>query len=228
MTEKVYTNCTNSGPVSVYVKDGKITRIRPLVADPKDYRALGDRGRRQEVLSAQEGHACSLCACRAAPHLLRRTHPLSHEARGLRPQRRAQSAEPRQVSLRAHLLGRSRHHRGRRDQAGARDLRRLGHKRSHLLAPQLGHRRLQDGPVRPLPQHGRGHAGAGQPRQLGRLALGRDSHLRLPLALGHARALRHARGRPAERRDDRLLVQRPRHHSRHLLRSGLRYLAAVA
>ena len=37
MAEKVYTNCTNSGPVSVYVKDGKITRIRPLVADPKDY-----------------------------------------------------------------------------------------------------------------------------------------------------------------------------------------------
>jgi molybdopterin guanine dinucleotide-containing S/N-oxide reductase-like protein len=37
MAEKVYANCTNSGPVSVYVKDGKITRIRPLVADPKDY-----------------------------------------------------------------------------------------------------------------------------------------------------------------------------------------------
>jgi anaerobic selenocysteine-containing dehydrogenase len=37
MTEKVYTNCTNSGPVSVYVRDGKIIRIRPLVADPKDY-----------------------------------------------------------------------------------------------------------------------------------------------------------------------------------------------
>jgi molybdopterin guanine dinucleotide-containing S/N-oxide reductase-like protein len=37
MAEKVYTNCTNSGPVSVYVKDGKITRVRPLVADPKDY-----------------------------------------------------------------------------------------------------------------------------------------------------------------------------------------------
>ncbi len=33
MAEKVFTNCTNSGPVSVYVKDGKITRIRPLVVD---------------------------------------------------------------------------------------------------------------------------------------------------------------------------------------------------
>ncbi len=38
MAEKVYTNCTNSGPVSVYVKDGKITRIRPLVVDEKDYK----------------------------------------------------------------------------------------------------------------------------------------------------------------------------------------------
>ena len=38
MAEKVYTNCTNSGPVSVYVKDGKIVRIRPLVADEDDFR----------------------------------------------------------------------------------------------------------------------------------------------------------------------------------------------
>jgi len=37
MAEKVFTNCTNSGPVSVYVKDGKVVRVRPLVADPKDY-----------------------------------------------------------------------------------------------------------------------------------------------------------------------------------------------
>ena len=37
MSEEVFTNCTNSGPVSVYVKDGKIIRIRPLVADENDY-----------------------------------------------------------------------------------------------------------------------------------------------------------------------------------------------
>ena len=33
MSERVFTNCTNAGPVSVYVKDGKVTRMRPLVAD---------------------------------------------------------------------------------------------------------------------------------------------------------------------------------------------------
>jgi molybdopterin guanine dinucleotide-containing S/N-oxide reductase-like protein len=38
MSEKVFTNCTNAGPVSVYVKDGKVTRIRPLVADEKDFK----------------------------------------------------------------------------------------------------------------------------------------------------------------------------------------------
>ena len=36
MAEKVFASCTNSGPVSVYVKDGKITRVRPLVVDEKD------------------------------------------------------------------------------------------------------------------------------------------------------------------------------------------------
>ena len=38
MPEEVFTNLTNSGPVSVYVTDGKITRIRPLVADENDYK----------------------------------------------------------------------------------------------------------------------------------------------------------------------------------------------
>ena len=38
MAEKVFANCTNSGPVSVYVKDGKIVRVRPLVVDEKDFK----------------------------------------------------------------------------------------------------------------------------------------------------------------------------------------------
>ncbi len=47
MTEQVFTNCTNCGPVSVYVKDGKVVRVRPLVADEKDFKPwtiqAGDR-----------------------------------------------------------------------------------------------------------------------------------------------------------------------------------------
>ena len=38
MVEKVFTNCTNAGPVNVYVTDGKVTRIRPLAADEKDFK----------------------------------------------------------------------------------------------------------------------------------------------------------------------------------------------
>ena len=36
MTEKVFVNCTNGGPLVVYVKDGKITHMRPLVFDNTD------------------------------------------------------------------------------------------------------------------------------------------------------------------------------------------------
>jgi len=35
--EKMYTNLTNGGPISVYVKDGKVTRIRPLQIPEEDY-----------------------------------------------------------------------------------------------------------------------------------------------------------------------------------------------
>jgi len=35
--EKVYTNLTTGGPISVYVKDGRITRIRPLQVPEEDF-----------------------------------------------------------------------------------------------------------------------------------------------------------------------------------------------
>ena len=36
MSEQVFTNCTVGGPIFVHVKDGKITRVRPLIFDDKD------------------------------------------------------------------------------------------------------------------------------------------------------------------------------------------------
>jgi len=36
MSEQIFTNCTVGGPISVYVKDGKIVRVRPLVIDKDD------------------------------------------------------------------------------------------------------------------------------------------------------------------------------------------------
>jgi len=38
VSTKVFTSCTNAGPISVYVDDGKIVRIRPLVAEEADFR----------------------------------------------------------------------------------------------------------------------------------------------------------------------------------------------
>ncbi len=36
MSEEVFTNCGNGGPIQVHVKDGKIQRIRPLIYDDAD------------------------------------------------------------------------------------------------------------------------------------------------------------------------------------------------
>ena len=35
--EQVFTNMTGGGPVSVYVEDGKITRVRPLQIPESDF-----------------------------------------------------------------------------------------------------------------------------------------------------------------------------------------------
>jgi len=37
VTARVLTSCTNAGPITVYVEDAKIVRIRPLVADDRDF-----------------------------------------------------------------------------------------------------------------------------------------------------------------------------------------------
>ncbi|MGI5901159.1 MAG: molybdopterin-dependent oxidoreductase [Desulfitobacteriia bacterium] len=38
MAEQVFTNLTNGGPISVYVKDGKIVRVRPLQVPEEEYK----------------------------------------------------------------------------------------------------------------------------------------------------------------------------------------------
>ena len=40
--EKVFTQCTNSGPISVYVRDEKIYRIRPLQVDKNELKPLAE------------------------------------------------------------------------------------------------------------------------------------------------------------------------------------------
>lgn len=38
MSTRVFTSCTNGGPISVEVEDGKVVRVRPLVADDADFK----------------------------------------------------------------------------------------------------------------------------------------------------------------------------------------------
>ncbi|MCC6474478.1 MAG: molybdopterin-dependent oxidoreductase, partial [Burkholderiales bacterium] len=38
MAEQVFTSCTNAGPISVTVRDGRVVRVRPLVAEEADFR----------------------------------------------------------------------------------------------------------------------------------------------------------------------------------------------
>src|ERR1700688_3905250 len=38
VTSRVFTSCTNAGPISVTVEDGRIVRVRPLAADEADFR----------------------------------------------------------------------------------------------------------------------------------------------------------------------------------------------
>ena len=48
VTTQVFTSCTNAGPISVTVEDGKVIRVRPLVAEEADFRpwAIEAGGRR--------------------------------------------------------------------------------------------------------------------------------------------------------------------------------------
>ena len=83
-----------------------------------------------------------------------------------------------------------------RDQTRAEHLRAGRHHGLRVVAPQLRAPLLQDGPHAPVLQHPGLHPAAGQPGQLGRLALGQHAHLGLVLAVRPVRLLRHAGRRP--------------------------------
>ncbi len=99
-------NMTNGGPVFVYVKDGKIAAHHAHRFRRQRPAALDDRGARPQAHAAAQHHARAARPELQIDGLFARPAALSDEARRFRSQRRAQSAEPRQVGLRAHLLGR--------------------------------------------------------------------------------------------------------------------------
>ena len=213
------TNCTTGGPVFVDVQDGKIVRMTPieLDADDKGDWTIEARGR---TFTPPRKTTLSPHAAGAALHdLLAQAHPHAAQARGLRPQRRAQHPEPRRLRLRAHQLGRGPRHRRRRDRSASSARYGPAADPHHpQLAPPVGQRRLPAQRLLPLHEPHRLHLRRAQPRQLGRLALGRHAHVGLQPPPGHPRAVRPARGRAQAHRDGRLLVGRPRDHRRRHLR----------
>ena len=228
MAEQSFVNCTSGGPIRVHVEDGKIVRVRPLVFDDDDAASWSLEVDGRGVHAAAQGLRRFLLADRTRARLLGGADPLPDEAGGLRPERGAEPAEPRQVRLRADQLGRGARPGLRRDEAHPRRVRARGDHVAGLLAPQLGQPRLPVRGLGPVLQPHRVHRHPRQPRQLGRLALGRDPRLRLLVEARQPGALRPARGRAATHRADHPLGQRPRLHARHLRRQRVRAVAAVA
>ena len=100
-----YCNMTNGGPVFVYVKDDKIVRMTPIDLAKDDGASWTIRARgmdftppRKTTLAPHGQNAKSIVY---SPDRL--LYPMKRV--DFDPERRAQPAEPRQVRLRAHLLG---------------------------------------------------------------------------------------------------------------------------
>ncbi len=97
----------DSNSVQVECDDGKIVRIRPLHYDWKypDLKPVEDEGPRQDLLSVDEVSHPSLQPRLQEPGLFPQPSPLSPQEGGLGPERREESAEPRNQQVQAHLLG---------------------------------------------------------------------------------------------------------------------------
>ena len=187
-------------------------------------RVVDHRGQGHKAHAAAQDHAGAARPECEIHRLFARPPALSDEARRFRSERRAQSAKPRQVRLRAHLLGRGDQARHRRDQAAEARIRPRRHHLLARLASHLGQYRLLPLGAVPLRQRGRHDAHPSQSRFLGRLVLGRGASLGPYAARRPVGDLRHRRGLLAELRHDRVvgggsgidlrLLRRPgRHHA---------------
>ena len=202
--------------------------MTPIDLAEDDGASFTIEARGPEAHAAAQDHARAARPERQVDRLFAGPAALSDEARRLRSEGRAQSAEPRQVRLRPHLLGRGDHHRHRRDQAAEIRLRPGLHRGVARLAPHLGqHRLLPLGAVSLLQRH-RHDARPPQSRFMGGLVLGRGASLGPHAARRPVGDLRHRRGLPAELRHDRVVGGRPGDHLGLLRRAGRHRAPAVA
>ncbi len=70
--EQVFNSLTGGGPISVYVKDGKVVRIRPMQVPEEEYKPWEIEAGRQEVFSAQGVASGALYPCGKKPAGIRR------------------------------------------------------------------------------------------------------------------------------------------------------------
>ena len=210
MAEKMYANLTNSGPVSVYVRDGKIVRVRPLVVAESDMKPW--------TIEADGKKYSPWKKATLSPYIHAERRRIYSDERIKYPMKRV-DFDP-NGDRNPQNRGKSRYERISWDEASnlvASELMRVretyggsaisGITSSHHNWGIVGYKM---GPFARFMNMMEFTPVLDNPGQLGGLALGRGAHLRLLLAAGHARAVRHARRRAAERGDDRLLVQRPR------------------
>ena len=80
MSEQVFTNLTGGGPVSVYVEDGKIVRIRPLQVSEEDYKPW--------TIEAHGRKFSPPKAVRLAPYTLAERNRVNSENRIVYPMKR--------------------------------------------------------------------------------------------------------------------------------------------
>ena len=205
-----YTSMTNGGPVFVYVKDGKILRLTPIEFDDSDPQPWTIKARGKSYTPPRKTtlapHGQNFKSIVYSPD--RCLYPMKRvdfDPNGERnPQNRGVSGYERISWDEALDIV------AERDQAHEARARpgrdRVVSHGSHHTWGNIGY--YLSANFRFM-NADRPHRGAPQPRQLGRLVLGRDASLGLQLARRPVRELRHGRGLPAELRDDRVLVGQP-------------------
>jgi anaerobic selenocysteine-containing dehydrogenase len=163
IVEQVFSNLTGGGPISVYVKDGKIVRVRPLQVLEEDYKPW--------VIEVGDKKFSPPKALRLAPYVHAERNRLNSENRILYPMKRV-DFDPK-GERNTQNRGKSGYVRisweealdivsgeMKRVRATYGDSAIIG---DDVVASQLGDCRLQDGSVPPLHAHAQLHAGSGQP-----------------------------------------------------------------
>ena len=234
MGEETFVNCTGGGPIRVHVEDGKITKVRPLVFDDTDASSWTI-----EVDGKKYSPPRKACV---APFTLTERARVYSDDRIMYPMKRV-DFDPKGAPGSTGPGGRNAQNRGKSPY-----VRISWEEAFDLVSGEMKRIREKYGPEaiisRASSHHNWGNVGyrtgawarffnssasriSWTTRTAGKAGTGGLRTLRLLLAPGQPRALRHARGQPKEHRTDHPLGQRLRYHPRHLRRERVGAVAAL-